>query len=611
MTRINCIIIGSVLLGVLATTYSFAQEPYTLDKIVVTSDRESAGNHSLKNNYSLQTWDAYDIKQKNLNSLVDLLNSISGVDLRYRGTSGIQGDLSLRGSTFEQVAVLIDGIRVMDPQTGHHNLDIPLTRFDVERVEATKEGVSSLYGTGSLAGSINFITKQPTKKALNMESSFGEHALFGNAFSLSMPSQVSSGRLSFEHKVSKAATPNTDFEYSTATLTLAREFQDSKVDTFLGYQKKDFGADSFYSNLFPEEEEHTNTFFIRTGLDNRLGFGLLKNDLTFRKHRDKFILKRNNPTSVNYHTTYVYGLSSSLEVPLKYSDLLLGIDTGMDEINSTNLGKHEREHESWSLGFIPRLKDDLTVDLRLRLDRYQKWGLQESHNLGLGYFLIDKKLKINGSLGHAFRIPSFTELFYSDAGNKGNSSLSMEESDNFRLGVNFEDGIISSSLDGYLRRGRNLIDWTRSTDAQVWTATNLGKVDFSGMEFTCRLRPQLSYKGAAIEKIIFSYNYTNSNNKATSFFSKYALDILKHQLNLEINSIVAGINFNWELSYNQRYFGETYFLGNLVLSKPIQCKGFIFEPFLKIDNFSDTHYSEVGGVLQPGRWIQSGFKFEW
>ena len=553
-----------------------------------------------KNNYSVQTFTASDIKQKNLNSLVDLLDYVSGMDLRYRGSLGVQADTSLRGSGFEQVAVLIDGIKVMDPQTGHHNLDIPLTIFDVEQIEVIKEGVSSLYGAGAFAGSVNIITKKPAKKVLNIDTLFGENALFGQTFSFSLAEKNLSTRVSFDHKISKASRPNTDFEYKTASFYVNRDWDKANFDTLFGYQKKDFGADSFYASSYPEEEEHTETYFVRTGLDSRLDFGSFENNIFFRKHRDKFILTRNNPTSVNYHTTFIYGFDSQLSLPIKYGDLLLGIGTGRDEINSTNLGKHTRLYETGSVGFIPQMPERLTADARLRFDRYQKWGLEDSYNLGLGYAVL-KKLKLKGSVAHAFRIPSFTELFYSDPDNKGKLNLGVEKSDTFTLGLDFKEDKLELGVDGFLRRGRNLIDWTRTSQTGPWQATNLGRVDFTGIEFSFKLKPYLN----------FSYNYTHADKKASGFLSKYALDILKHQFILEMYSAIFGMNFSWQLSYNERYYGEVYFVGNLYIGKKIKSRNLILEPFLRIDNFSNTKYSEVSGVPQPGRWIKSGLKFEW
>lgn len=597
----------------LITQSAFCQDSYTLDKIVVTSSGEEANSTtgSLKHNAPMQIISAQEIAQENLNSVADLLDYVSGIDLRNRGSFGIQGDLSLQGSTFEQVAVLIDGAKVMDPQTGHHNLDIPLTLYDIQQVEVSKFGDSSLYGPGAFAGSVNIVTKKPIKKSLNVDALFGENALFGQTLSLSIPKESFSTRFSFEHKLAKAARPNTDFEFKTASLYLSKDFDENSIDTLLGYQKKDFGADSFYSNLFPEEEEHTQTFFAKTGLASKLNVGDLKHSLFLRRHRDKFILKRNNPASVNYHTTYVYGYNPGLEIPFQYGDLLFGLDINENQINSTNLGKHSRLDEAGSIGFIPNLGDKFSSDLRLRMDYYQQFGWQESYSFGLGYKIFGENLRLKGCASRAFRAPTFTELFYSDAGNKGNPNLGIEKSDNYSVGLDFKQEGFESSLGCFLRQGRNLIDWTRTLPTEAWSATNLGRVDFRGIEFTSKINPDIQLNFIEINKLIFSYNYITADKKASGFLSKYVLDVLRHQFILDVYTTCMGLKFDWQLSYNKRNFGETYFIGSIYIGKKLSHKDFSLEPFIKVDNFSNAKYTEVGGVLQPGRWIKSGLKFEW
>ncbi|MBI4707516.1 MAG: TonB-dependent receptor [Candidatus Omnitrophica bacterium] len=594
------IIISVILIIFAVFSLAGAEDKYKLDDIVIRPV-----------NYSFESLSGSQIRKENVNSPVEVLDRVAGVDLRNRGPFGIQSDLSLNGSTYEQVGILIDGVNVNDPQTGHHNLDIPLTQYDLEKIEIDKTGVGSLYGNGAFAGSVNFIVKKPVKKSLNIDTLFGEHALFGQSFSLSLPQESFSTRVSFDHKIAKAARPNTDFEYKTASFYIDKDLAQTNINALFGYQKKDFGADSFYSNLFPEEEEHTETVFTKLGHTSDFSLGKLKDNLFFRKHRDKFILRRNNPTSVNYHTTYLSGIDSELEIPARLADFVFGVNIAEDQINSTNLGKHSRFHQAGSFGIVPKLGDKFTADLRFRADNYQQWGDEETYSAGLGYDLIKERLKVNGSFGHSFRIPTFTELYYSDAANKGNPELKPEKSDNFRIGFDYAQNILELGLDGFLRKGHNLIDWTRATTADPWQATNLGKVDFWGVEFKSKLKTNLKFKYASFDKAAFSYNYMLADKNTGGFLSKYALDILKHRYLLEIFSGFLGLEANFQLSYNQRYYGETYFVGNLYLGKKIHYRDYIFEPFVKIDNFSNAKYTEISGVLQPGRWIQSGLKFEW
>jgi len=606
--RIKTYIISAIF-SVFFAQSAFAEEAYTLEKIVV----KSAGSafDKFNENSAFYSINSAQIEEDNPDSFIDELGLVSGVDLRNRSSFGMQGDLSLRGSTYEEVAVLVDGIRLNDPQTGHYNLDLPLSAYDIEKIDITKEGSSSKYGAGAFAGSVNITPKRPLKNSINIDTLFGENALFGQGFSAQGIKGGLSGRVSYEHKISKAARPNTDFEYQIASLYLDKQFSKIDLNSLFGYQKKDYGASSFYSNNFPEEEEHTETLFFKTGINPKLETGSLKNNIFLRKHKDKFILQRNNPTSVNYHTTYIYGLNSRYSLPTKYGILNLGLDIGNDQINSTNLGKHSRAYEAGLLGFSPKLTDRLSADFRVRMDYYQKWGGQESYNVDLGYELIEDKLKIKGSVSRAFRIPSFTELYYSDAANKGDPNLKVETNDNFRLGADFKNKILYLGADIFLRRGYNLIDYTRTLTTDLWQATNLGQVDFKGIEFISQINPKWKYKGLLLERAQFSYNYTSADRKASGFFSKYALDILQHQYLLDIYSDIFGLKFIWQLSYNQRYYSDSYFVGNISISKKLNFKEFSLEPFLRIDNFTNKSYSEIAGVEEPGRWIKGGVKFEW
>ena len=93
---------------------------------------------------------------ENINSL---LKYISGVDVRQRGAEGIQTDISLRGGTFDQVMVLLNGINITDSQTGHHNFNLPVSLQQVERIEVLKGPASRIYGPNAFSGAINIVTK--------------------------------------------------------------------------------------------------------------------------------------------------------------------------------------------------------------------------------------------------------------------------------------------------------------------------------------------------------------------------------------------------------------------------------------------------------------------
>jgi iron complex outermembrane receptor protein len=599
MLRLSAAIITALLLAIQNT--SFAEEPRQLERIVV---KAKAGAGSAVCGVAEEEVSAQEIEAWGSEALVPLLGRSATVDLRQR--SAMQADLSLRGATYEQAAVAIEGINLNDPQTGHHNLDLPLTSFDVEKITLAKEGASSFYGAGALAGSVDFALKPVQKRVFSAEAEYGQNALFGQAFSFSLPRKNWQARLSLEHRLAKAARPNTDFEHATSSLYLKRDFSCGSADFLFGYQKKDFGADSFYSNLFPEEEEHTRTLLWKAGLQG----DDYRGSLYLRQHRDKFILRRNNPASVNYHTTYKYGLNARKEMGAGPGRALFILDCGNEEINSTNLGKHSRLFNALAAGFSLPEGKKIVAAFTARLDYFQKRGAQYSYNFDAGYNLISG-LKLKARASHSLRLPSFTELYYSDAANKGNDQLKVERSDNFSAGGEFSLSGFSASAAWFLRRGSNLIDWTRPAANSVWQATNLGRVDFSGGEFSARWQPPQKIKWLRSEEIAFSYLYIEHDRKTSGFLSKYALDILKHKYALNAGFFICGVNFSWQLSYCQRYYGETYFLADIFLSRKINAGAAVWEPFLRIDNLANTSYSEVGGVLQPGRWIRGGLRLKW
>ena len=67
-----------------------------------------------------------DIAQAPVQSINDLLKYAVGVDVRQRGPIGAQTDISIRGGTSEQIIILLNGINICDPQTGHNVMDLPI-----------------------------------------------------------------------------------------------------------------------------------------------------------------------------------------------------------------------------------------------------------------------------------------------------------------------------------------------------------------------------------------------------------------------------------------------------------------------------------------------------
>ena len=121
----------------LVTTNAFSIEVIELsDTILVTDSYPSMSIFDVARNVEIIT--SQEINTYPVNSVEELLSQVSGIDIQTRGGQGVQSDISIRGGTFEQTLILLNGIKVNDAQTGHHNFNIPVSLHDIERVEIIK-----------------------------------------------------------------------------------------------------------------------------------------------------------------------------------------------------------------------------------------------------------------------------------------------------------------------------------------------------------------------------------------------------------------------------------------------------------------------------------------
>ncbi len=541
-----------------------------------------------------------EIERLPVTSVPELMKHTLGVDIRQRGALGVQADVNMQGAGFEQVLISINGVRLNDPQSGHHNMDLPVTLMDIERIEILPGQGSSLYGPQAFAGIINIVTKDPKGKGLELESSGGGFGFSSQALSITYPLGTFNNRISFARKESSGYRPDTDFEITSLSFNSQKDFSFGALEFLFGFTDKEFGADSFYSNLYPQEEEHTDTRFFNLKAHIRDTIWQLQSSVHYRRHSDKFILDRTRPSFyVNYHTSYSYGGDLEVNVRLPFGSLLTGAELVQEKITSTRLGSHKRDNQALYAQFQSPEDQPLICNLGLRLDHYQTWGWQTSPSLSIGY-KINPQLSLKASGGRSFRIPSFTDLYYSSPANIGNKDLTPEKAWSFELGCEYDqESLINAELTYFHRWADDLIGWVRSTSSDPWEAQNIAEVDTQGIELDFLL----------FSKFFGGYVYQYSESEDTDLDTKYALEFLKHHAHLGLNLLLPWeISESLSLSYKQRVDQKHYFLLDSRLSKKFKKRGVDYEIFLDITNLFNTSYSEQGDVRMPGRWIIGGMK---
>lgn len=542
------------------------------------------------------------IRNAPVNSVGELLDFTAGVDVQKRSPYGIQADFSLRGSTSEQVLILIDGIRVNDAQTAHHNSDLPLVLSDIESIEVLHGQGSSLFGADAFGGVINIITKKAKKDSLSAKIKIGDYAT--RTVSVTAEKKVGkfSQRISAKKDMSNGTRYDTDFDNLILTSKSSFMHRAGDISLLLGFMDKEFGAYDFYTpgkNL--PSREWTSTYFANLSILQKINSATISTKIFHRRHSDKFILDQTNPDFYkNNHQTFSRGAEIKTKFPIFVNgDLTLASDFNQEELKSSNLGNHIRERYGAGVSLQIPISNNIFADTSARTD-----FPEEKHYTSLSFalaFWITNSWKLRTSIGNAFRIPSFTELYYTDPVNTGNPYLKPEEALNYEIGTDFLNiKNLNLSATFFYREQKNLIDWVGTTQTGPWFAQNIGKFDTYGIETLL----QTYIVGFDLR---LEYSYIDSTRNK-NYFSKYALGYKSNQFSIGLKkTLFWNLFITTKALYRNKEGIRDYILLNTRLTKKFTRD---FEVFLEGTNLLNIYYEEIPGIPLPGRWLSAGINWQ-
>jgi len=589
-----------------------------------------------------------ELKFAPIETVQDILNNISQLDLRQRGNNDVQADISIRGGTFDQVLIMLNGINITNPQTGHHNLDLPISFDQIERVEILNGAGSLSYGANAYSGVINIITKSSTENTANIKTVMGSYGLYNVGASSNLVLDKSKHFFAINTDGSSGYTDNTDFKRISAYYNGKQLFNNSFLQYQLSYAQKEFGAQSFYTAKYPNQFEDTRSTLASV---NYQSFGKIStnSNIYWDMHSDRFELFRNNEEAPswyehhNYHLTNVVGANSKMKFASKLGKTTVGLDLRYEHIASNVLGEDTGEEiPAWfnPEGFYDKEASRFNTSVSIE-QAYKYKGFSTIVTLMLNnnsaytdkinfYPGVDVNYKFTdrftakASFNKTLRLPTFTDLYYAGPANIGNPDLEPEEAINFDFGINYTYGILDLNLTSFNSFGDNTIDWVRSNDTEKWQPMNLTKTETYGLDASAKLRlGELNNNKFFIKSLTVGYTYIDKKTDSGELSSAYVNDYLKHKFVLGLNHKIYG-NFsaNWKLRYQQR--NGNYMLWDDVNNKDILTpysdytlldarvnwnnKGWMI--FADIKNIFDTQYIDYGNVLQPGRWISVGVKKE-
>lgn len=589
-----------VLLLFLLINFTYAQtNEYELDDVVITAGRTPISFQNLTR--SVTVLDRQEIESAPVNSVQELLQFAIGVDLKQRGVNGVQADVVIRGGTFEQTLVLIDGIKVSDPQTGHHNLNIPVNKESIQRIEVLKGQGSRVHGPNAFSGVINIITKKAKEASANVTLSGGENGYYNGVLSAAMPYGVTSNRITLSRKKSDGYRDNTDYTISDVSFNSSIQAGGGIINIFTGYIDKEFGANSFYTAAYPNQWEQTQTLFANTSAEYRIDNLTLSPKAYWRRNDDEFLLGRNDPGFFrNVHQTNIYGAEMQASVTTGFGVTSFGGEFTYDEIESTNLGNHNRN----KYGFFAEQKFSPLQNLTLIVGGfaydYADIGFKLWPGLDAAYKLSETS-RLFASYGRAFRIPTFTELYYTSPSSVGNVNLEHEETTNYEFGYGYFADKLKLDVSFFRKEGENIIDWVRTAADQPWIARNIAEVNTNGIELSARYQINNEF----VNGVGLSYTYLDSDWATENFQSRYVLEHLKHQVIANVTGMLPyEVKHNWLFRYEDRLNFEDYFIADLYLSKDV-------DPlvlFVKASNLFNSSYTDINGIPLQGRWLSGGVK---
>lgn len=571
---------------------------------------------------------ANEIRQSNVHSLADLVSLLPGVDLRVRGVGDAQADLALRGGTFDQTLILLNGINFTDAQTGHFALDLPVDLSMVQRIELLSPAQLMARGIVAFAAAVNIVVVEEYADRLRADISGGSYGTAdASLLATHQAGQWCLTAATAYHR-SDGYRPNTDYRHGSLFLQALRYGRRDNLHLQIGGQMKGFGSNSFYSTKYPDQYEATRTLTASaeyTAHRRRLTF---HHSVYGRLHSDRFELFRDGYatppawyTQHNYHLASLGGLRSRVIVPVASGHLLAGAELRREGIWSNVLGLPDSSlpnpytHSDHRLGTTAFAGYHLaTPHWNLQAVGLGLYHSQFSPDFGLAAeasYRPTAHTTLHASLARTYRLPSFTDRYYQSATQQANPDIDAEHSLNADLGLSVAIHPLTLDLAAYYREGSDIIDWVRLPSTEMWYSMNLTSTSTYGLDAS--LRCQIDSLS-----LCMAYSYCNVGSDANEWISAYALEYLRHRAEWRLTyRPLARLTLSMGVCYRFREGrwvdadGQVQPYGDAVLLDASAQYAFDhIVLYLEGHNLGDVAYRDYGGNPMPGRTFRMGLRFQ-
>jgi len=572
-----------------------------------------------ENSRTIQVITKEEIQNSPATNISELLQQISGVDVRRRGVSGIQADLYIRGGTFDQTLLLVDGFKVEDAQTGHHTMNMAIPIDVIERIEIIKGAASRIYGQNAFTGAINIVTKQAVKNQRSRKIGFGSFEQRDASLTLHQSYENSSFITHYSRQSSEGYRYNTDFNNNNNFIKSNFKIKALPINMIASFNERKFGANGFYAS--PEaidQYEETQASLLGVSTEIRSGSIIIKPKIYWKRNQDMYIYLRDDPSFYrNFHITNKTGIELNGSSTSKTGITGFGIDVASVSLSSNNLGNRNRtminvfiEHQ------FKLLKNKLDITPGIAFNYFSDFKFNKNYKnnffrnflafpgIDVGYKINDN-LRIYTNIGYTYRAPTYTDLYYSSPTTIGNEKLIPEKAFSEEIGIRYFKNKLNFSLVLFNRKAKDLIDYVKTIESNPWQATNIRELNTNGLEASMRIK--LYGKNKKTHYINFGYSYLKDDLMPSEIqFSRYAINSLKHHITSSINlALSKNLSSSLVYKYSERTTGKNYTVVDL--KKTLRIKNLNFS--LIINNIFDAEYYETNLVPMPGRAFLFSFGY--
>jgi vitamin B12 transporter len=580
------------------------QKTDTLDEVIISSTRIDLPFK--KNSRTIQLITAEDMKKAGVTNVADALQQIAGIDIRRRGTNGMQADLYIRGGSFDQTLLLVDGIKVDDAQTGHHTMNLALPIEVIKRIEIIKGPAARIFGQNAFNGAINIITKDLPDTDVSLNVQGGSYNQFNAAVTAGISLDDSSHIIHYSKNTSEGYRYNTD--YDNQNFVLKSTFNKNKlpIAMLISLSDRNFGANGFYASPAAiNQYEETKASLVGFSTIIKKGNFTWKPKVYWRRNEDEYIYIRNNPSIYrNLHISNKIAVELNGSYTSNIGVTGFGVETAKVYLSSNNLGDNNRFVSTLFLEHRLELFDNkMDITPGVAVTYFSDFKFFAFPGIDIGYQLYTN-LRVYGNLGYTYRVPTFTDLNYKSPTTIGNPDLEPEKAFSQEIGLKWNMARFNAAMAVFNRDSNRLIDYVKMQNTDPWQPQNIQDVTTKGFE------TQLDYTftvNSFNQKVQLGYSFIEDKIKQSSYnFSQYSVNSLKHQV---VGSYYMQFLKNFTNSilyrYSERTSGDSYSVVDLGAAYTLNA----FEFSLFANNVFNTEYTETNLVPMPKGNLLFGIRY--